>query len=145
MDPFQQLDEQALDMLAYDIADKVFDCGDYPMLDQVDPDQLRKALPAFLHSLGVNLPQPAGNEFARHTCTSTGKPLPYGRKAPIGECKRCDQLRAGAEPREAHPAIRATSRARQIEQDRDACRIAHFAPGGPHATRCAGTICTFGD
>jgi hypothetical protein len=34
----------------------------------------------------------------KHTCTDTGKALPFGRKAPEGECPRCDELRNGAEP-----------------------------------------------
>jgi hypothetical protein len=34
----------------------------------------------------------------KHTCTDTGRALPFGRKAPAGECPRCDELRAGADP-----------------------------------------------
>jgi hypothetical protein len=37
-----------------------------------------------------------------HTCNPAkpGKPLPFGRKADEGDCARCDELRAGAAPRE---------------------------------------------
>lgn len=37
----------------------------------------------------------------KHTCNPDrpGMPLPFGRKAPAGECQRCDELRDGAEPR----------------------------------------------
>lgn len=89
--------------------------------------------------------------FLTHTCNpkAPGKPLPWGKKAPEGECGRCDQLRAGAEPRKAHPAIRAAAAKRAGEQTNgypaDSEREAHFAPGGPHQTGQCNPICTFGD
>jgi len=82
--------------------------------------------------------------FIRHTCNprSPGKPLPFGRKADPGQCARCDQLRAGAEPRQAHPAIRAAAARRQADADRTAAIRDHFRPGGPHATGACGPVCT---
>ncbi len=57
-------------------------------------------------------------KFLRHNCNprNPGKPLPWGRKAPEGECPRCDELRAGAAPRDAHPAIQAVKRKRDQEE-----------------------------
>lgn len=77
----------------------------------------------------------------RHTCTTTGKALPFGRKAPIGQCPRCDALRNGAE---AKTGWGNRSAAVQAHNDRiDALRrAAHFAPGGPHATGQCGPVCT---
>lgn len=144
MAPFIRLTQPALDMIAYDIGDKVFGCGDYPMLDNVDPDQLRAALPAFLRALGVDIPgggpEPAA-DFVRHTCRN-GRGPAFGRLAPRGQCARCDQLHDGAAPREAHPAIKASNRRRADEVDYDARRREHFAPGGPHARGACGPVCT---
>jgi hypothetical protein len=37
----------------------------------------------------------------RHTCNPNqpGKPLPFGKRAPAGDCPRCDELAVGAAPR----------------------------------------------
>lgn len=129
----------------------------YPFPDRIGPDELRAALPAFFAALGWNptippatQPPAADSEpFVRHTCNRAkpGMPLPWGRKAPEGECARCDQLRAGAAPRSAPPAILAgQERAKHNGgYPTEAERATHHAPGGPHATKCANTICTFGD
>lgn len=86
-------------------------------------------------------------DFARHTCNprNPGKPLPFGRKAAPGECPRCDELLAGAAPREAHPAIRAAAEQRADDTERSAAIRAHFAAGGPHSAGQCGPVCTFGD
>ncbi len=86
----------------------------------------------------------APGQITRHECTLDGKALPFGRKAPIGDCLRCDQLRAGAAPREAHPAIRAAATRRSDDDQRAAEITAHFAPGGPHSQGACGPVCTFG-
>ena len=75
-----------------------------------------------------------------HTCTPTGKALPFGRKAPVGQCARCDALRDGAEPK-SWGGQSATLRAHNARMD-SAARRAHFAPGGPHAQGACGPVCT---
>jgi hypothetical protein len=80
--------------------------------------------------------------FVRHTCTPDGKALPFGRKAPEGECPRCDELRNGAAPREAHPAIRAGIAKRANEARQLAELQKHFA-SEKHRTGGCG-VCTFG-
>jgi hypothetical protein len=83
-------------------------------------------------------------EFARHTCTPTGKALPFGRKAPEGECLRCDQLRAGAAPREAPHGIR-ERKAAEAEDARRATEISEHFTGERHRSGGCGPVCTFGD
>jgi hypothetical protein len=90
--------------------------------------------------LARNDDDPAGDNFAKHT-HDNGK-LPWGKKKPLGECRRCDQLRAGATPREAHPALQAAQRRRDNEEQTTAAMRDHFAPGGPHATGTCGPVCT---
>lgn len=63
----------------------------------------------------------------RHTC---GGPV-FGRLAPRGECKRCDELRFGLP-------------ARQWARRCDAISIADIRKHDCVASRC-GPICTFGD
>lgn len=94
--------------------------------------------------LARNDDDPHDATFARHTCNPNkpGQPLPWGRKAPIGECRRCDQLRAGDTPREAHPAIQAVTRKREQEEQTRQAMQDHFAPGGPHARGLCGPVCT---
>ena len=75
-----------------------------------------------------------------HTCTPTGKALPFGRKAPVGQCARCDALRDGA-PAKSWGGQSAALRAHNAQMD-DAARKAHFAPGGPHAWGACGLMCT---
>lgn len=87
-----------------------------------------------------------GTEFVRHTCNSArpGQSLPFGRKAAPGECPRCDELRAGAPAREAHPVIRAVV-ARRAEDARRVDEIkAHFASDA-HRSGACGVVCTFGE
>lgn len=102
-----------------------------------------EALPKLLKEIGIPL--------VGHTCTTTGRPLPYGKLAPEGKCARCDERRAEkAEGIPARPAPAWAGRsARRAEPSSgyptDTERDDHFRPGGPHATRCAGSICTFGD
>lgn len=76
----------------------------------------------------------------RHTCTTTGKALPFGRRAPVGQCARCDALRNGAEPKSwgnGNAALNAqNARMRTLDIQ------AHFAPGGRHARGLCGPVCT---
>lgn len=64
----------------------------------------------------------------KHTC---GGPR-FGRLAPAGECGRCDELRAGAAPRQGWG-----QRAREAEAERRRAIAAHDC----RATRC-GPVCT---
>jgi hypothetical protein len=76
-----------------------------------------------------------------HTCNpgQPGKPLPFGKRAPIGTCERCDQLRAGADP------IPGWGVDKVDEDERRAAEIrAHFA-GDKHRSGGCGPVCTFGD
>lgn len=84
--------------------------------------------------------------FVRHTCNprNPGKPLPFGRKAAPGECPRCDELLAGAPPREAHPAIQAAVTRRTEDAQRTAEIRVHFA-SETHRSGACGTVCTFGE
>jgi hypothetical protein len=79
----------------------------------------------------------------RHTCTPDGRALPFGRKAPEGQCRRCDELRNGAAPRAPHPAIQAgidrrTNEARQLAELEK-----HFA-SEQHRFGGCGLVCTYG-
>jgi hypothetical protein len=91
-------------------------------------------------------PLPATPEFVEHTCNpkSPGKPRPYGRRAPQGECPRCDELHAGATPREV-PAHLRNAAQQHSGYPSDSERERHFAPGGPHRSGACGPVCTFGD
>lgn len=86
----------------------------------------------------------AAHRVTKHTCNPAkpGKPLPFGKRDPKGQCLRCRELDAGATPREA-PAW--TSRYREngghptTEELRDHFSSAHHRSGG------CGPVCTFGD
>lgn len=80
-------------------------------------------------------------QTTKHTCTSHGGALPFGRKAPEGQCPRCDELRNGASPR-THAGFEALSRRQRHEQEDAAALRAHFAPGGPHRAGKCGPVCT---
>lgn len=80
----------------------------------------------------------------RHTCTPDGKALPFGRKAPVGQCPRCDQLHAGAAPRTLN-WVESRNRTLADDVERGAAIRAHFAVNGPHAAGQCGPVCTFGD
>lgn len=102
-----------------------------------------EAMPKLLKELGIPL--------VGHTCTSTGRPLPYGKLAPAGKCARCDERRAEqAEGIPARPAPAWTNRVQTRREDTggyptNAEIDDHFRPGGPHATGACGPVCTFGD
>jgi len=81
------------------------------------------------------------DDFVTHNHDG-GRAMPFGRRKPAGECPRCDQLRDGAAPRQAPPALRAAERRRRYDADSDEHRRAHFAPGGPHARGQCGPVCT---
>lgn len=138
------LTTEAIDMLAREVHTWIDQAGQFP---GVTPALVRAKLPEFLKAMGVPtepaVPVPA-TEFAKHTCRD-GRGPAFGRLAPLGECPRCDQLHAGAAPREAHPAISAVARKRADEEQTLAAHRAHFAPGGPHALGVCGPVCTFGD
>lgn len=66
-----------------------------------------------------------------HTC---GGPV-FGRKAPIGQCRRCDELRSGLPPVQWAGAARRQMRAEAIAAIRaHDCTESHCGP-----------VCTFGD
>jgi hypothetical protein len=68
----------------------------------------------------------------KHTCNgSDGRPLPFGRKAPEGECPRCDELRNGAAPREGWQKDY-YERKRRHEAQRSAAIRAHNNDNCPH-------------
>lgn len=64
----------------------------------------------------------------RHTC---GGPV-FGRKAPSGECPRCDELRSGAEPIKWRTGAIQDATIRSIRAHD--CKVSGCGP-----------ICTFGD
>lgn len=67
---------------------------------------------------------------AMHTCNGdviTG--LPFGRKAPEGKCRRCDELRNGAEVRKPAFVENIERRKKQEAQRSEEIRN-HFAVGG---------------
>jgi hypothetical protein len=140
------MDAKAIAMLAYDISN-LLDRFEYPVGD-FDPAELEKALPAFLRAFGVQMPgdtpaappAPAPEEFVRHN--HDGGKLFFGQYKKPGECPRCDQLRAGAAPREAHPAITASKRKQDAEEQTRAAMREHFRPGGPHERGECGPVCT---
>lgn len=82
----------------------------------------------------------------KHTCNrdQPGMPRPFGRKAPAGECARCDELLAGAPARTLNWV---DNRAQAANDDAQRTREinGHFAPGGAHNTGKCGAVCTFGD
>jgi hypothetical protein len=82
----------------------------------------------------------------KHTCNPDrpGMPLPFGRKAPAGECPRCDELRAGAAPRRPD-WVENLRRAERDEEMRRRELKQHFAQGGPHDRGDCRPVCTFGD
>lgn len=75
-----------------------------------------------------------------HTCCPPGRGPAWGKKTP--GCPRCDELLAGAAPREAPAWVGRVQRRQQDERDYDRRREEHFAPGGPHATGACGPVCT---
>lgn len=77
----------------------------------------------------------------KHTCNpdNPGMPKPFGRKAPEGECPRCDELHAGAPARRPDWVDRLGSRARD-EAATSAEIRAHFADPN-HRAKC-GPVCT---
>lgn len=52
---------------------------------------------------------------APHTCTTSGRPLPFGRLAPIGRCQRCDARRPAAAPQAVSAPESAPESAPQTE------------------------------
>lgn len=152
--------EWDLDMLASDLSD-LFDKYEYPIPDDTGPDEIRVALPAFLTALGVDATawQPAADNpptddgltlvvdqapITVHTCNRRrpGKPLPYGRKAPAGECARCDEMHAGAPPRPAPEWIEKYRRLRDMGDARAEDIRQHFAPNGAHERGDCAPVCT---
>jgi hypothetical protein len=138
-----------LTLLAHDIA-TAFDRVDHPLPEHIGIAEIERALPVFLIALGLNVDgsihgadphvdqAAAADPFLRHVCNPAkpGKPLPYGRKAPEGECPRCDQLRDGAEARPAPMWLSHYEALKTSDADRAAEIKAHFAPGGEHERKC---------
>lgn len=81
------------------------------------------------------------DDFVRHTCNDGGGPR-WGRKT--SGCPRCDELLAGAAPREAHPAIQAVKRRQADDEQRAADIREHFASDRHRSGGC-GIVCTYGD
>jgi hypothetical protein len=150
--------DQALAILAYDIADLIGRNDGYDGLipDDADltQDSLIKLLPDLFRAAGFDPFKPSKTQtelavewpHVEHTCNpkNPGKPLPFGRKAPRGQCPSCDQLYAGRPPREAHPAIQAANRRRDNDERARHEWDDHVARKH-HNGRCAdGPVCTFG-
>jgi len=70
----------------------------------------------------------------KHTC---GGPV-FGRLAPRGQCKRCDELLFGM------PAVKWNSSRRDHDARQVAANRAHFASDHHRSGKC-GPVCTFGD
>lgn len=81
--------------------------------------------------------------FVKHTCRA-GRGPAFGRLAPEGECKRCDELRAGAQPRQAHPSLQAAA-SRRADDEQHRREIADHFRSSKHRSGGCGAVCTFGD
>lgn len=139
-----------LNMLAYDISD-LLDRGDYG-LPAIGQDDLRAGLRTYLmtaiaHAAAqsedphVHAPRNGDGGYI-HTCNGDNPAgLGFGRRAPRGECARCDALADGA-PARARFGGRQT--AAQRDHDRCAEITAHFASDRHRSGGC-GIVCTFGD
>ncbi len=142
-----------LDMLAYDIANMI-DRLRHPLAEHAGATEIRAALPAFLAALGLGLDgqpltdptprqvSPAAEQHTVHDCNPNrpGQPLPYGRKKP--GCPRCDELLAGAAPRQAPQWVDKYREARDSGDARAEEIRRHHAPGSPHSQGACGTVCT---
>jgi hypothetical protein len=87
--------------------------------------------------------EPAGQDkpaLTLHTCCPPGRGPAWGRKTP--GCPRCDELLAGAPPRDVPARLRGLVRQREMDEQSDRARREHFAPGGPHARGDCGPVCT---
>ena len=78
--------------------------------------------------------------FTKHTCCPEGRGPAWGRKTP--GCPRCDELLAGAAPRQAPAWVERAQRRQADAEQTEAARRAHFAPNGPHARGDCGPVCT---
>ncbi len=91
--------------------------------------------------------QPATQHDGSICGARPGSGPPFGRK--VAGCPRCDELIAGAAPRQLsdHRVAMIESAARRESADAQRCAEirAHFAPGGAHSRRTCGPVCTFGD
>jgi hypothetical protein len=109
----------------------------------LDPTTVNEPVRDTLRKLGVAL--------VEHTCTSTGRPLPYGKLAPEGKCERCDERRtekaAGIAARSAPTWVERSQRRQETTNGYPtrAEHNDHFRPGGPHSSGACGPVCTFGD
>ncbi len=149
---------EALALLVWDMSKLISKNDGYDGLidqDKLDPDALFKLLPEMFRAAGFDpfgpkvLAEPVyadDPDFVRHTCNPNrpGMPLPFGRKAPAGKCRRCDQLRAGAPPREAPPAIQAAKRRRE-DDERAVLEINDHFASARHRNGGCRPVCTFGD
>jgi hypothetical protein len=74
----------------------------------------------------------------KHTCTPHGGALPFGRKAPEGQCPRCDELHQGA-----------SARSLPWTPKQDVPYVRHICEGsGCSADNVRGAglgVCTYGD
>ncbi|AYF78321.1 hypothetical protein D7D52_35885 [Nocardia yunnanensis] len=78
-----------------------------------------------------------------HTCNprNPGQPMPFGKRAPQGQCPRCDELHAGCEPRTLN-WVEDRKRTAAADAQRERRMDEHFAPGGPHQRGDCGPVCT---
>lgn len=76
-----------------------------------------------------------------HTCNpaNPGRPLPFGKRDPKGECPRCKELDAGAEPRTWAGSVAVQDEALRAQEI-----TAHFA-SAKHRSGGCGVVCTYGD
>jgi hypothetical protein len=136
-----KLDNDGLKHLSWDLAQLLTE--QYGNLQVGNEAAIQAALPAFLAAIGAKTDtgqNVVSDEHVGHNHDQSGRPCPesqgkalaFGRKKPEGECRRCDQLRAGAKPRLAPHGLR-EGLARASDETRKILEIrAHFAPGGGH-------------
>lgn len=141
--------QQALEILAYDIADLVERNDGYDGLipdDKFTQDDLIATLHVLLAANGISdKPAPADEpEFVVHTCNGGKGPF-FGRLAKPGTCPRCDELHNGAERRSAPAWVDDRNRRDSHDRQREAAAREHHAPNGPHARGVCGPVCTFQD
>lgn len=77
----------------------------------------------------------------KHTCNDGDGPH-FGRLAPPGQCRRCDELRAGAEPVRWRNSRRRDDAQRRAELDEHFRSRRHNDPSDPN---WCGRVCTFGE
>jgi hypothetical protein len=148
--------EQALAIMAYDIADMIGRADNYDGLipeDKLTQDDLIKLLPDLFRAAGFDpfktatkTAETTPEQRVEHTCNPNrpGRPLPYGRNNPA-ICERCRELVNGAPRREA-PAWVARSQHRRTQEETSRRHLdAHLdSPSHRNNTCNGGLPCTYG-